>query len=400
MKKVFALLCCATLICQAKHVVTLADLTDDLKKKVLNPADPSIDLTINVKRGESGIYENKITDFINDLRGSKPVDLTLNLPESIVSIDDKFLAANKSDSSFMSYNETFVPIRSVIVSGRGLKVIGKSFLRHRPKLEKISLPQSIEIIDSAFLRYCENLKAIQLPSNLKIMGDEFLLGCKNITNITIPKSVTSIGQKLLLSGEKLSQVNFLSPIKIIPDIFLNLTNIDKFTIPSTVQTIGMGFLGTSAKLKSIIVPSSVTEIKDAFLSICPELKTVVIPDSVKKIGSNFLFASSNVESVTLPGSIESIGDMFLGLHVFSFAGIPDKKFRLNINFKKAKESYFACSLAQKALPKSERAKLLKLGKKYAVYYNGIKTEPKDLLAKHNITLKLEMPYNVQLYINR
>lgn len=150
----------------------------------------------------------------------------------------------------------------------------------RPKLQKVTLPNSITAIGGYAFENNE-ISSINIPNSItKISVRAFVNN--SLTHVTIPDSVIEIG-----------------------DSAFSYTQLTQVTIPKSVKYLS-GFNDT--KLTSITIPDSVTEIGyDAFSNT--QLTQVTIPDSVTIIGA-FAFSNTQLTEVTLPQNCRYYSNSF------------------------------------------------------------------------------------------
>lgn len=148
----------------------------------------------------------------------------------------------------------------------GVKQIGYGAFYHCDKLEKVTIPNSVESIESfAFAKtpWMESwLHQVGSGSNFLIVGDGILLAYRgNSEQVTIPDTVKQIG----------------------PDVFREHNEITQVTIPDSTTIIGEAAFMDCASLTSVQGMKAVQEIRDRAFAGCP-IRNVHIPASVKEMG--------------------------------------------------------------------------------------------------------------------
>ena len=147
----------------------------------------------------------------------------------------------------------------------------------RPKLQKITLPNSVTWID------------------------RYAFDNNSLTQVTIPNSVTRIDDGAFIRNP-LTQVTIPNSVKYLSGF--NETKITNINIPNSVTGIGF-YAFANTQLTQVTIPNSVITIDKNAFAYTP-LTQVTIPNSVTEIGY-FAFASTELTQVTIPNSVTEIG---------------------------------------------------------------------------------------------
>ena len=190
------------------------------------------------------------------------------------------------------------------------------------KLEKITLPSTIERIESNSFSGDVNLQSINLPEGLVLIGEEAFRGCNSLTEITIPESVVSIGDYAFCDCFSISSIFIPKNVR---NIGSCITSTEGKAFASIVVDSENPYYDSRDNCNAIIetatnklisdgsntvIPTSVTSLGDwTFYGL--DVKEVVIPDQITTIGSGSYGGCFNLESINLPASITAInGDAF------------------------------------------------------------------------------------------
>lgn len=209
----------------------------------------------------------------------------------------------------------------------------KAFYLH-PKVEKVTLPNTIKSIgEKAFyscnllkeielgsgLEYiggmafyaCENLLSVTLPDCIKTLGWYAFDGCKSLTTINLPNSITTIGQGCFMDCEKLTSATLPSNIKRIEkETFKGCKSLEHVDLPDGITFIDYYAFASCKSLTSIVLPENIEEIDEAFSS-CTSLTGIVIPKSLKKISGYAFLGCTAMKSVEYNAiRSESFGECF------------------------------------------------------------------------------------------
>ena len=192
------------------------------------------------------------------------------------------------------------------------------------KLEKITLPSTIERIESDSFNGDVNLQSINLPEGLVLIGEEAFRGCSSLTEIAIPESVVSIGDHAFCDCFSISSIFIPKNVR---NIGWCITSTEGKAFASIVVDNENPYYDSRDNCNAIIetatnklisdgsntfIPTSVTLLGDwTFYGL--DEKEVVIPDQITTIGVGAYGGCSDLESITLPASITTIaGEAFRG----------------------------------------------------------------------------------------
>lgn len=228
-------------------------------------------------------------------------------------------------------------VREINLSGLNITLIPRGNFKDCTKLEKITLPQSVQEIETSAFEGCSSLKTIEFTESLRIIGEKAFNNCTILNNVILPNNLSVLGksafaatgltaitipnEKVVLgesvfSGCKaLKDVNLPEGIITIPIGFFRGAGIEQIRIPTTVKVIdneafmetylynidlrqckNLVTLGESAfslsTIKGIQLPESLTEIKDRAFEGCTSLTQITLPSQITTI--NPLTFSQNV----------------------------------------------------------------------------------------------------------
>lgn len=241
--------------------------------------------------------------------------------------------------------------------------IDSNAFKDNTRLNKVTLPQSIESLSSTFwgcsglteiilpnslkeLGYytfynCSNLESISLPNQLETISTYTFSDCVSLKAIVIPKSVVNITGPLFQNCPSLNSIvveegnpkydsrDYCNAIiekqtlclisgcrnTIIPeetkaigeDAFYGCTKLQSISIPESVMEMGNKAFGRCTGLKTIKLPTSITIIPTQLFDECSSLESVELPSGLTTIGEYSFFKCSALTSITLPKSVREIG---------------------------------------------------------------------------------------------
>lgn len=153
------------------------------------------------------------------------------------------------------------------------------------KLEKVSLPQTLEEAWGFDFEKCVSLTSIQLPNALKNIAAGTFAGCSGLESIVIPNSVTYIGYSA----------------------FEKCCALEEVVIPDSVTYLGDDAFFECTGLTSVKISNNITEIYDDTFWGCTSLKTVTLPSKLETIELGAFFNCSSLKSINLPSTLKTIG---------------------------------------------------------------------------------------------
>lgn len=192
---------------------------------------------------------------------------TLNMPDSVTSIDD---------SAFYDCSG----LKSATMNGV-TRIGGHAFCECA--LESVSI-KNITDIGWGVFSHCESLKTVELGNQLREIGNSAFSGCSALVPV-LPDSVEIIGESA----------------------FSDCTAIKSITLPEGLQKIENGAFEGCTSLTSIVVPDSVTHLGQSTFSGCTSLKTAELGNQVPAIYSGTFAGCTALESVSFTVSVWEIG---------------------------------------------------------------------------------------------
>lgn len=163
-----------------------------------------------------------------------------------------------------------------------VKTLGSTCFSTCPKLEAVTLPQTLEVIASHAFSYTA-LREIHLPQGLQSLGASAFAHCQNLQEITLPQGITALEEGVFAHNSQLERVSF----------------------PKNLKCIGKNAF-TATALEEVILPEGLREIGEGAFAHCPHLKRVYFPSSLEKIGKN-AFAKTGIEEITLGEGLSFLG---------------------------------------------------------------------------------------------
>ena len=85
-----------------------------------------------------------------------------------------------------------------IVFGDNMETVFAIPIKCCPKLEEVTLPDSIKYFEYEMFMACTGLKRVKLPSNLEYIGRDSFFNCKELEELDIPDSVNYIENSFIM----------------------------------------------------------------------------------------------------------------------------------------------------------------------------------------------------------
>lgn len=148
---------------------------------------------------------------------------------------------------------------------------------------------------------------VRIPKGVKYVGR--LLQNSRIEKLSLPSTLEEIGTKFACEANALKTVNLSeTKLKMIPAwAFRWTSSLKKVEFPSTLLGINVrAFEGSG--LKKVVIPNKVTDIGGGAFEFCYDLKKVSLGKKVKRIYS-YAFAWTAIQEITIPASVEKMDDL-------------------------------------------------------------------------------------------
>ena len=175
--------------------------------------------------------------------------------------------------------------------------------------EFITWPLSEDLIDMGSV---SSVYFTQLKNSVETRSDYLLYYLPKLQTVTIPQSVTRIGILPFLDCEKLKTFTFNadSCTQVEGALFGARTQITNIIFGQNVKYIPKHLCNGQTKISSVTIPNSVISIGDYAFYGCTGLTSVIIGESVKGIGDYAVSGCRSLTSITFNGTIkqwETIG---------------------------------------------------------------------------------------------
>jgi hypothetical protein len=170
----------------------------------------------------------------------------------------------------------------------GAVTLSRDTFWNNTKIEKITLPSTLQTIEKGSFYSCKSLKSISLPANVSYLGSDTFEDCDSLSSLIVDDD----NQTFSTDGHALFNKNKTSVI-----VFIITTTTKTYDIPATVETLEQDSF-SSSKLKSINLPNGLKKINAFAFSLCYYLSSIKIPSSVTYL-DDYVFdyddSLSNVE---------------------------------------------------------------------------------------------------------
>lgn len=260
MKKFFAVLCSAAMLCGTAPLTSVAEDSGLSLSYTLNE-DGTVMLTGAVGSDSalvipSVIDGKKVTSIKSHAFAGMNELKSVVIPASVTVIGD--LAFTACPNLSLIYVE---PENSVYKTVNGSLYKGSSLVVYAGENDAVLDSSTKSVAKGAFLGK-ENLTSAKLPESITEIGDFAFSGCTSLAEIDLPDSLTSLGKSCFLSCTSLHKATLGSIEKIPEDCFLACTSLHTVDIPETVTAIESDAFFSCSELTGIYIPDSVAVIMD------------------------------------------------------------------------------------------------------------------------------------------
>lgn len=329
----------------------------------------------NIKDGQLTKYKGKasIVDIPNgvvtlsDHSLSKACIKTINIPKSVLQIDDEFNCENLESINVDPDNENYSSIDGVLYNKSQTELIRVP--SNYPK-ETFTTPQSVISIKSRALYYCKKLTEITLSENVRTIEYFAFTGCDNIRKLSVlnaelknsenlpminlfGKDIYDYEKEIGISHNDLFVWSKDSECVNIDCEYARIYNVSEITVPFNAKMFGYAYYGRTygrnyedkhylnyeiqvpsvkrfivsnddteldpdwnyARIKrfneifvnveQVKLPSNITEIPEKLFQGLSQLKTVNPLNKLEFIRAN-AFEGTSLEEITIPSTIRSI----------------------------------------------------------------------------------------------
>lgn len=185
------------------------------------------------------------------------------------------------------------------------RILDMAFLGKK-KLEKITLPNTLEVIGCQAFKGC-GIHEINMPASIKAIKDKAFMNCKLLKKLEIPEGVLVWGTTVFAGCDELETVNIPNDMYHIPDwTFYCNYKLKKVKFPSNLLSIGNCAFGACFALEGIDLPKRVSSIGIAAFFSC-NIKKIVFPSSLKKIDGRCFQSCESLSEIIIPKQISFIG---------------------------------------------------------------------------------------------
>lgn len=186
------------------------------------------------------------------------------------------------------------------------RILDGAFLEKK-KLEKITLPNTLEVIGCRAFKRC-GIHEINMPASIKAIQNEAFMNCKLLKKLEIHESVLVWGTTVFAGCDELETVSLPNDMYHIPDwTFYCNHKLKKVKFPSNLLSIGNYAFGACFALEGIDLPRRVSSVGIAAFFSCRNIKKIVFPSSLKKIDGRCFQHCESLSEIVIPKRISFIG---------------------------------------------------------------------------------------------
>lgn len=199
------------------------------------------------------------------------------------------------------------------------------------KIERITLPASLETMDRTIFYDCDNLKEVFIEDGSKLtsipvntfsksdnlttvkflgstsvtsIGNAAFAHCPKLRTFDVPKTVNSIGQNAFLNTPSLQTVTFQEPpaLQIIGTASFAYSGVKDIKLPEGIKEIKQQAFDNCKNLTTIGIPTSVTKIETGTFNMCENLKAINVSKANPTYSSvdGFLLSKNKEKLIIFP----------------------------------------------------------------------------------------------------
>ena len=197
------------------------------------------------------------------------------------------------------------------LGGYAVQGIGSSAVSDNTKIQKLTMPDSINRISEYAFANCTKLSDVKLSKNLKTLGYSAFRECDSLEAIEIPKSLTTTitynyyqYDGPFHNCDGLKSVTFEEGTTKIPRyLFYYCTGLEEIEIPDTVTTIEEYAFGCCSNLRSVKMSDNVTLIDKCAFTSCKKLEDITLSKRLQTLGYSAFWACISLKSIEIPKSL-------------------------------------------------------------------------------------------------
>ena len=204
-------------------------------------------------------------------------------------------------------------------------------------LSSVTFEQGIENIQPALFENCPKLQSVSIPDTVKVIGSRAFVDCKALTSASIPSSVETIMASAFFGCSALASVSIPDSVKTIDGAtFYGCEKLSKVMLGKGMTNVPDSMFSYCRSLSEVTLPESICEIEEDAFSFCTGLSKVYIPAKTTKIdqsafrkaanftiaGLTYSYAQQFAESQSIP--FESVGILKYDLKNATVTSVGDQ----------------------------------------------------------------------------
>ena len=196
------------------------------------------------------------------------------------------------------------------LGGYEVQGIGSSAVSDNTKIQKLTMPNSVNRIGEYAFANCTKLSDVKLSKNLKTLGYSAFRECDSLGAIEIPKSLTATSTDYShVNGpfhfcDGLKRVTFEEGTTKIPNhLFCYCTGLEEIEIPDTVTMIEADAFGSCSNLQRVKISDNIKTIGTYAFSECTKLRDITLPKNLQTLGYSAFRNCDSLEAIEIPKSL-------------------------------------------------------------------------------------------------
>ncbi len=256
--------------------------------------------------------------------GSMPSSLYSNCPWAQWEANITEAHIGEGVTSLSSYLFAYDCKRLERVSLPGtVETFGSYAFRECPKLKSVNAPASLKTIEYGAFYDCILLESFDFPDGLESIESYAFQHCESLKQAILPDSVTWIGASAFTSCYALETARLPQGIARIPNsMFSNCSALGAIDIPDSVTAIGTSAFSVCSNLSEVNMSANVTSIESSAFTRCSSLTEMPLSPVLQSLGSG-AFSSCGFTEVVVPESVTSMDTgVFSGCELLERATLP------------------------------------------------------------------------------
>lgn len=246
---------------------------------------------------------NGVKNFSVDISNLNNL-IKLNIPETVETLDPRYLAINFEEVTISENNKTFKVYNNSIYSKNG-----ETLIYCYSKDKKVEIEDGVKVIDEFSFKAATDLEELILPDSVETINAQIFSNDK-ITKMKIGKNVKNIDPMFAYNKEIDVEIDSENPYYMTENHILYTKNKEKlvtanykingkFTFDSNVKEIENYAFYNQSGMTEIDLGENLEKIGGQVFYACNALRSIIIPKSVKTISTTAFDNAQNLKEIII-----------------------------------------------------------------------------------------------------